>query len=228
MEKPTPTMPLSSPKARLARLTPAARSLLLNLAALFSFTAAGMGAGWALGGCVTVNVQFPESAVQKASDDYVRDIYRAKERSKSPNGEPSPTASPATGAAWSFFTEARADDDIFKMDSDKALAIKDRLKARVEEVINLKRSGAIGETNDGRLVIKEAGKLKKLQAKKAEKVVADENKDRDELYDEILRINGLQAARLKSVQKNFSRSFQAESPSSTWVESTDGKWAQKP
>ncbi len=204
------------------------RSLLTSFAAIAAFTAAGMGAGWALGGCVTVHVNFPESAVQKATDDYVRDIYRAKERTKNPTGEPSPAASPATGAAWSLFTPAFADDEIFKMDSDRALAIKERLQGRVEEVINLKRSGALGETNDGRVVIKESGKLKKLQAKKAEKVIADENKDRDELYEEILKINGLQAARLKSVQKSFSRSFQAESPSGTWVESTDGKWAQKP
>lgn len=205
-----------------------ARSLLVNLGALAVFTAAGMGAGWLLGGCVTVNVNFPESAVQKATDDYVRDIYRAKERSKSPNGEPSPAASPVTGAAWNLLAPAFADDEIFKMDSDRALAIKERLRGRVEEVINLKRSGALGETNDGKLVIKEGRNLKKLQAKKAEKVVADENRDRNELYDEILKINGLQAARLKSVQKSFSRSFQAESPSATWVESTDGKWAQKP
>ena len=33
--------------------------------------------------CVTVNVNFPESTVQKATDDYVKELYKAKEKGRS-------------------------------------------------------------------------------------------------------------------------------------------------
>ena len=44
--------------------------LMSSAIALASLTAA----------CVTVNVNFPESTVQKATDDYVKELYKAKER----------------------------------------------------------------------------------------------------------------------------------------------------
>lgn len=187
--------------------------------------------------CVTVNVNFPESAVQKATDDYVKDLYRAKEKGKSganPVNEPSaPTATEKKTSLeliLATLTEpvAWADGDSFKVDSEKALGIRERLRSRLDEILTHKRGGLIGEGSDGKLVLKEAAQSKKLLLKKLEKLVADENGDREDLYSEIVRANGLQKDRKTNVQKSFSRSFQAESPSGTWVQSSDGKWTQKP
>src|SRR3954470_20952661 len=82
---------------------------LVPIACLLSFSFAA---------CVTVNVNFPESAVQKATDDYVRDLYRAKEKGK--------PAAPAAKKESSFempslINSAMADDDVFKVSTDKAL-----------------------------------------------------------------------------------------------------------
>jgi uncharacterized protein YdbL (DUF1318 family) len=204
--------------------------------------------------CVTVNVNFPESAVQKATDDYVRDLYRAKERGKAPASEnaatpaepeasPSPSPSPSkksqkkpttksvtTSSIWDLIPSAEAAEaDLnFRVDSDKSMKIRDRLAGRLDEVLTQKKAGVLGETNDGLLFLKSPEKLKKLLTKKVETLVADENKDREELYEEVAASNKVSKNRIKDIQKSFARSFQAESPSGTWVQDGDGKWSQKP
>lgn len=185
--------------------------------------------------CVTVNVNFPESAVQKATDDYVRDLYRAKERGKSTSPEtpsPAPASDSKSSSLWEHLELIpqvhAADDDVFKVNTEKAMKIREKLAGRLNEVLAQKRAGVLGETQDGKLTIQAPSKLKPILKKKVESLVSEENKDRNELYEEILTANGLKSNRMINIQKSFARSFQAESPSGTWVESPDGKWAQKP
>jgi uncharacterized protein YdbL (DUF1318 family) len=202
-----------------------------RIASLWFFTSL-IGLVAALNACVTVNVpiSFPESAVQSASDDYVRDLYRAKEKgSAKPGAQPSgkPSASP-TGWILDLLEGPAFAGDTFSANTDAAAAIKDRMSARVDDVIADKRAGSLGETNDGYLAVHEPKKLKPLLLKKLDKLVADENKDRKELYEHLVSANGLRKEHLKEIQKKFARSFQAESPSGTWVEDENGSWTQKP
>ena len=190
--------------------------------------------------CVTVNVNFPESAVQKATDDYVRELYRAKEKGRSSSPEaPTPAAStqPSTKdktenkssvLPFSFIQTVWAGDLVFRVDSDKAYTIQDNLRKRLSDVLAYKRAGVLGESNDGLLVLKNPDKSKKLLVKKLEKLVSDENDDREDLYSEVVSENQLPKNRLKDVKRSFARSFQAESPSKTWVQDSEGKWSQKP
>ncbi|MFL5812795.1 MAG: DUF1318 domain-containing protein [Bdellovibrionia bacterium] len=177
--------------------------------------------------CVTVNVNFPENAVQKATDDYVRDLYRAKEKGKAPGSE---QGTAPTSKLTSFFSSiliesAYADD--FKVQSAKADEIKARLKSRLDDLISQKRSGNVGESNDGRLVVKATG-LPPLLMKKVKTLVDEDNSDRMDLYKEVATLNGLGSSGVSTVQKSFARSFQSLSPSGTWVQDSDGNWTKKP
>lgn len=184
--------------------------------------------------CVTVNVNFPESAVQKATDDYVKDLYRAKEKGKTPSSPPassSSTAAPTSLLLRDFnliSSAVAADVDMnFKVDTSKANSIKERLASRVDEVIKYKAEGLLGETLDGNLIIKDPKALKPLLAKKLEQLVKDENKDRQELYDEIVSANNMNKTGQATVRKSFAGSFIRESPKGTWVQSQAGSWKQK-
>jgi uncharacterized protein len=222
---------MMSQKTRLAclRTLPASR-LALALAA------------GAAAACVTlnVNVNFPESAVQAAADDYVRDLYRAKE-GKAPSDGASPAPSPAAAPrAWLELLVAPAYADeaapaaskdaegTFKLDSPKAKALFKSMKGRVDDVIAAKQSGALGEALDGTLVIRAPAKIKPVLKARVEKLVKDENEDRRALYEEALASNGIQRSRLKDIQAKFHDSFARESPAGTWVESAAGNWSQKP
>ncbi|MBC7691368.1 MAG: DUF1318 domain-containing protein [Methylotenera sp.] len=179
----------------------------------------------ALPACVTVNVNFPESAAQKATDDYVRDLYRAKERGKS-----APAAGDTTFFQnFSLISNAlAADEENFKLDSSKSSGIKEKLRSRIDEVITYKRMGVLGENGDGKLVLKDPSKLKTLQKQRVETLVKQENVDRDDLYQEVLKINKLPDTRMRNIEQSFARSFQAESPSGTWLQTSEGQWSQKP
>ncbi len=184
--------------------------------------------------CVTVNVNFPESAVQKATDDYVRELYRAKKKPGESQVEPSP----APTSSWFDFelipsavaSEVPGAALEFKVDAPSTAKIRESMRTRLEEVLRYKREGILGESADGQLKIKDQTKYqsKKLLMKKIDQVIADENRDRERLYQEVLSINQLPPARLKNIQKSFSRSLQNESPSGTWVETQEGNWEQKP
>jgi uncharacterized protein YdbL (DUF1318 family) len=183
-------------------------------------------------GCVTVNVNFPEGAVQKASDDYVRDLYRTKEQSKA---SPKATAPPVDDSAFlspreilNHIVPSALADDSFNMSSARLEDLKQKMKVNVPDVIAQKRAGVLGETSEGKLSIHDSSKLKPLLKKKIQDIVKEDNQLRDSLYSEVVRSNHLPSNSLSAVKKSFARSFQAESPSGTWVQSETGTWAQKP
>lgn len=193
--------------------------------------------GLILSACVTVNVNFPESAVQKATDDYVRELYRAKAKGR----EEATPATPDKTSAWSptaqalallsdaLTTQAHAQGiEAFKVKSGKTEGIQASMSGRVAEILKYKRSGAIGETNQGLLTIRGAENLKPIERKKVESLVAADNADRESLYAEVMAINSLPDEKKASLQSSFARSFQAESPSKTWVQDAGGQWEQKP
>jgi uncharacterized protein YdbL (DUF1318 family) len=188
-----------------------------------------------LAACVTVNVNFPESAVQKATDDYVRELYRAKKRPTEPQAEPAPAPTSSWFQGFELIPSAVAEEIPggaleFKVDAPSTAKIRESMRSRLEEVLRFKREGILGESVDGRLAIKDQAKFqsKKLLMKKIDQLMSDENRDRERLYQEVLSLNQLPPARLKNIRKSFSRSFQNESPSGTWVESKEGVWEEKP
>ncbi len=173
-----------------------------------------------------MNVNFPESAVQKATDDYVRDLYRAKEKGKvTPGTEQGTSPASKVSSFFSLVSVAYADD--FKVQSAKADEIKARLRSRLDDLISQKRSGAIGESYDGKLVLKATG-LPPLLMKKVKTLVDEDNADRLALYKEVAQINGLGGSGVTTVEKSFARSFQSLSPSGTWIQDSDGNWSKKP
>lgn len=177
--------------------------------------------------CMTlnVNVNFPESAVQQATDDYVRDLYRAKEKGKTPAAIP--TSKPAPKKVSLSLVSVAWAEPVFRVKSAKALDIRDKLAANLNEVLAQKRTGVLGETNDGKLEIRDPQNQKKLFLKKLQRLVDEENSARDELYEEVVHSNGLPAERLKNVRESFARSFQSESPAGTWIQDAEGNWTQK-
>lgn len=181
-------------------------------------------------GCLklVVNVNFPESAVQQATDTYVHDLYKQKEKGKP--AKPDSTKPPLKSSFALIPSAYAVEEEVsaqFQINSPKAMKIREKLAENLTEVLDQKKAGIFGETNDGKLVIRSPEKLKPILKVKIEKVVTEENKARDELYAEVLQINHVAQNRLKDVKKSFARSFQAESPPGTWVQDESGTWTQK-
>lgn len=183
-----------------------------------------------LSACVTVNVNFPESAVQKAADDYVRELYRAKEKKSS---TPSSWLEPAKQTQmalmlWEWLTPSASAAEVnaeIKFDSPSIKAIQTQQAGLISELKNQKRAGYVGETKDGYVALREADKLPPPIKSKLEKLVKQENDYRDNLYNTIHSEQKLQK---EGVKRTFTRAYQGESPSGTWVEDSGGNWERKP
>lgn len=197
-----------------------------------------------LGSCITVNVNFPESAVQRAADDFVRDLYRGttavaeadtkvdakgdaaavkssvkkSSKKKSEHPAPSDVAKPGEPHGWIIdFGIASAHAQELNMHSPKAESIKARMKGRVGEIAKWKSKGAICETSDAMLVFKSPDKAGG-EAASVSKLVQSENADRDELYQEIQEVNKIQDRKQTKIRKFFAAAFRENSPAGTCFE----------
>lgn len=203
--------------------------------------------------CVTVNVNFPEGAVQKATDDYVKELYRSK---KSATNNTSSSDNDTSSATQSVFSntlalafsslipsaQAAGENEIFKISTPDIRAIQAEQGAIVDRVLPYKSAGILGENNKGLLELRETKPLllKKTQNEITAKlkgkakgdaspqaVMQQENSIRERLYQTTLSANGLEKGYEDRIRASFSRSFQAESPSGTWVQSPEGNWSRK-
>lgn len=224
MERPLNPLPPQTSPAGLTRNFLRTWVVIWSVAGLAGFL---MGA---FSGCVTVNVNFPESAVQSATDDYVKQLYQQREKSRlnpTPKPSASSTASPAVKAvSWlaaRFINEAQA-DEMLKFDSPRFREIQAQLAAQVDQVIAAKKAGQLGESREGMLVVKTD---KPLLSKKLQPLVEKENTLRQQLYTDALTTRGLQNYRISDIREHFARSFQAQSPAGTWIQSADGAWSRK-
>lgn len=182
--------------------------------------------------CITVNVNFPEAAVQQASDSYVEQLYNLKEEAEKNKIEPATNTSPTKkGAAykvfspWQLFISSAYAEDEFKVKSELITQIQKREVPRLNQMERFKSDGLIGENNKGLLVVR--GEPKALQKKRIKDLINEENTDRELLYREVLRINGMSSGQMSTITNKFAQSFQDKSPKGTWVQSSAGQWSRK-
>lgn len=177
-----------------------------------------------IGACVTVNVNFPESAVQKAADDYVKELYEGKPESGKPDKAAPSTSHKSSEWNISLMNEAYAQEIQFRVDTAAAKEIQKRQAGRLKEIEGFKAKGMLGEGVDGLLVVKTD---KKILLDKLQKLADSENSDRKELYDEVIKTNNFPEARRMELQQTFAKSFQSNSVKGTWVEKAPGQWEKK-
>ena len=164
--------------------------------------------------CITVNVNFPESAVQRAADDFVRDLYQESAQATPVKGKsdkvlPTETKKLKRGAYFSLSLVSEAWAQELNMNDPKVQSIKAKMKNRIPDLNTYRNSGAICETSDGMLRAKD---LKKAGADAAmvAKLVEAENADRDSLYETIQSINQITDRKQTRIRKFFSAAFRSQ------------------
>lgn len=188
--------------------------------------------------CVTVNVNFPESAVQQAANDFVSDLYKGektvanadakttdsdaaalkgsmKKTSKKKVPQKVPASVPASAPAESKPTSFQITlfDSAYAIElntgTPKALELKRKMAARVGDLQTWKQKGVVCETADGMVKLAAPGKAG-ADAGKVSALVKAENNDRDELYSEIKSANRMSSD--APVRKSFAGAFRENSP----------------
>lgn len=112
----------------------------------------------------------------------------------------------------------------------KVLAAVQNRRFNKDDVNEFKRDGVVGENNKGFLEIRDYEKLNNDSEyrKRVEKIIEDENRDRQIIMDRAIQINErIAQADEQAVAKIFAKIYQDASEPNTWIQLDDGTWAKK-
>jgi uncharacterized protein len=175
-----------------------------------------------LAACVTINVYFPEAAAERAADRFIQDVIGDNGRAE----VPPPTSS---GFHWSnlFIASAHAQSPNINIDTPQIQAIKERMAERHRsQLSDWFHAGAIGFTNNGLVEIRDRSAVPLADRRNLERVVAEENSDRNAVYREIAVANGHPEWE-SDIRETFARQWIANARSGWYYQQADGSWTQK-
>lgn len=176
--------------------------------------------------CVTVNVYFPASAVQKAADEIVEDV---RTKGQKPAVKPDTTGwlKENLQRILSGPTEAYAAEMNIDVSTPAIRALRESMKARFPALKPFYDKGNIGENNRGLLEVRDTAGLNLKDSAQLNRLVDQENKDRMALYKEIVSANKLGQEVMPQVQKLFANSWRQKSQAGWWVQNDGGAWERK-
>ena len=187
-----------------------------------------------LGACVTINIYFPAAAAEEAARVIVRDVLiQPPAEEKAPEGSGSPQSS--APAAWHrlagavldvLVPPAHAQQADININTPAITSIRQSLRGRAASLEPHYKSGAIGLTRDGLVAVRALDAVPLRDRTAVQKLVADENQDRNALYREIARANGHPEWET-NIRETFAKVWVEEAPKGYWHHDTAGNWLQK-
>ncbi len=183
--------------------------------------------------CVTVNIYFPAAAIQKAADEIVEGVRKTPEQKPGQNPDVKPEQAPGRTSLlrplhFVLFgaTVAYAQVDL-NVSTPAIRALRASMANRFPQLQPLYSKGAIGETNNGLLAVRDTSALSLKERADATRLVDQENADRQALYTEIIRANKLDMGKLGEVQRLFANSWRDKSSPGWAIQLDNGQWARK-
>ena len=199
-----------------------------------------LGCAAVLAACITINVYFPEAAVKEQMEDEAQKTA-TEEPSSAPDPEatPTPAAEPGGGTSESLLsfvlsfgatTAYAAEDEVAAPEiSNPAIRrIIDSRAKRLDGVNALKAKGVVGESNQALLVIRDLDAIQGLKARAdAQKLIKDENADREQLFREIAAAKNVDLAQLPQIRATYAETLRENARTGDWIQLPDGTWTQK-
>jgi uncharacterized protein YdbL (DUF1318 family) len=201
----------------------------------------GLGCAAVLAACITINVYFPEAAVRELSQQIEEEVQKTAAGEPAPAPEPTPTAvaQPEGGAPESLLsyilslgatTAYAAQDQVAapEITNPAIRKIIDSRAARLDAINALKAKGVVGESNQALLVIRNLDAIQGLKERAdAQKLVKDENADREQLFKEIAAAKKVDLAQLPQIRATYAATLRENAHPGDWIQLPDGSWVQK-
>jgi uncharacterized protein YdbL (DUF1318 family) len=99
-----------------------------------------------------------------------------------------------------------------------------------DDVEEFKKNGFVGETKDGRLLVRSSEELSRIPetAKLVDEIVQEENAGRQIIMERVVELNdALKRAVPEDVSAVFAKMYQENSPAGSWIQKPDGSWIKK-
>ena len=193
----------------------------------------------AVAACVTINVYFPEKAIEDLSQQIEEEVQKKaaeidEGQTPAEEGEGQPQAERPAGRTGLFDTllgvsPAYASDVPAPEVSNPAIRkIIDSRAARAGRLGEFKAMGVIGENNQALVEIRALDQLEDLRLRsEVQKLVRAENEDRERLFKEIAAAKSVDLSQLPRIRETYAATLRANAAPGEWIQSADGEWVQK-
>ncbi|HET6434297.1 MAG TPA: YdbL family protein [Xanthomonadaceae bacterium] len=192
-------------------------------------------AALALTACVTINVYFPAAEAKEAAKQFVEKVIGdeaqpGRQSEQAPEGDDGGMATRLRfdplmliGIAPAY---AQGAPDI-TIKTPAIQAIQARMASRFDASLRAGfDSGALGFSNDGLVVVRDASKLQLKDRVTVNQAVADDNRDRKAVYREVAVANGHPEWE-GQIRKVFAQQWIASARGGWWYQDASGGWKQK-
>ena len=170
--------------------------------------------------CVTINIYFPEAAVQKTAEEIVDEVRKTDEESKGKQEKE------ITHSSFSLVPAAYAQEEE-RVSSPKIRALKQSLKDKEPLLVPFFEKGNIGEANDGFIQVRNEDNLSLKEKADLRRVTKDVNNDRENLYSEVATALDIDPGQIPRIQKIFAKRWIENSRIGWWIQKEDGQWERK-
>ena len=179
--------------------------------------------------CVTVNIYFPAAAVERAAEQIVKETWGGpSEPAKAPPKPQSYNRLPSLRTvSLTFVSEAQAQEADINVSNPAIRALKDSIKQRAGAIKPFMDRGNIGIGQDGLLTIRTTDGLNLKERAEAQQLVEAENRDREALYAEIAKANGIPKENIPRIKAIFAKSWIEQAQSGWWIQDGSGNWRRK-
>ena len=179
--------------------------------------------------CVTVNIYFPAAAVERAADLIVKETWgQSDEPAKvAPPPQSQNLWAPIRLASLSFVDTAHAQEADINVSNPAIRALKDSIKRRSGAIRPYMDRGNIGIAQDGLLAIRSTDGIDLKARAEVKQLVDAENRDREALYIEIAKANGISMNQVPKIKSIFAKSWIDQAQSGWWIQDGQGNWGRK-
>jgi uncharacterized protein YdbL (DUF1318 family) len=170
--------------------------------------------------CLTINIYFPEAAVQKTAEEIVDDVRESEEGSKKK------IEKDVSQASFSLIPVAYAQQEE-TVSTPKIRALKQSLRDREPFLLPFFEKGNIGEGNDGFIHVRNEDNLSLKEKADLRRLTKDVNSDRENLYSEVAKALDIDSGQIPRIQKIFAKRWIENSHPGWWIQKENGEWEKK-
>lgn len=198
--------------------------------------------------CVTINVYFPEAAVKDLSEKIESAVAREAGQASSEADEATEgggggglaslddsmwrSAEIALGTVLHLLGpgDAQAQGGVAapEITNPAIRQIIGSRGARAPEVDRYKGQGVLGENKDALLEARDLSSLPLPQRAAVQKLIREENADRERMFKEIAAATGADLSTLPQIKATYAETLRQRARSGEWIQDANGQWRQKP
>ena len=187
--------------------------------------------------CITVNVYFPEAAIRELSEQIEDEVRREAgvEVGMSSSEDASSWGEVVRLALHRIYVSTIGTEAVYAQEAVSSPeisnpAIRKIIESRSKRLVKLnelKAQGIIGENNQALVEVRSLDSLALRDRAAAQRLVREENEDRERLFKEIAAAKNVDLGQLERIRQTYAETLREDARPGEWIQRPDDEWVQK-